>query len=521
MKKIVRIVLLSALYCLSACGNQVVEHVTIAILAHNSAHTLPLYLACIEKQTWPADKTYLYVRTHNNRDATASILCEWIDKVRDRYAGIYYDDADVAVPSARFKVLGKIRQDSVQWARQQSSHYCVVDCDNFIKPHTIEALLNTHLPIVAPLLRTENTAYSNYHAAVDTNGYYADSPLYYQILRGEIRGLIELPVVLGTYVVRHEILDKILYDDETGRYDYAIFSDAARKQAIPQYLDTREIYGGISFAQDQAQLQESTWLTEVSGQNPQDRIFVYKKNVLHTFARFDKDTDAFVINEFSRWEKETFDVFDTVKDAHGIAIDLGAWIGTTAIWLSKNFHHVIAVDADQVSLRCLKMNLAASECNNVSVCDRPVAHTNKNVVFGPRGYALNGSISYVKNESDSLTDYVVQAITFKQLIDDYVYADARLTSHKISFIKCDIEGGEEDILEDILYFAHQNNIRVYISFHLDWWKSKKISDFEYLFSFFRTDCPDPSINNYMKQNPFGSILFEPRYDAGVLDRTDA
>ena len=47
------------------------EFVTIAILAKDKAHTLPLYLACIEAQTWPKKNTYLYIRTNNNNDETA------------------------------------------------------------------------------------------------------------------------------------------------------------------------------------------------------------------------------------------------------------------------------------------------------------------------------------------------------------------------------------------------------------------------------------------------------------------
>ena len=40
------------------------EYVTIAILAKDKAHTLPLYLACIENQTWPKCNTNLYIRTN-------------------------------------------------------------------------------------------------------------------------------------------------------------------------------------------------------------------------------------------------------------------------------------------------------------------------------------------------------------------------------------------------------------------------------------------------------------------------
>ena len=97
--------------------------ITVVILAKDKAHVLPFYLKCIESQTYPASKINLYIRTNNNNDHTASILKSWVEKVRTRYHEIYLDDSDVPEQvqqfaphewnGIRFKVLGKIRQDSI------------------------------------------------------------------------------------------------------------------------------------------------------------------------------------------------------------------------------------------------------------------------------------------------------------------------------------------------------------------------------------------------------------------------
>lgn len=262
----------SLLMVLMPLHAQDIDHVTIAILAKDKAHVLPLYLSCIEKQTWPASKTYIYIRTNNNNDETVRVLREWVERVGDRYAGVHFDDSDVAEQVQRFAphewnyerfvVLGKIRQDSMTWAREHNSHYFVADCDNFIQPHTIEAIVNVNLPIVAPLLRTGDIDYANFHAAVDKNGYYEHSPLYYPLLTRELFGLIAVPVVHCTYLVRYEVLDEMVYNDGSGRYEYVIFSDTARKKGIPQYLDTRELYGRISFAENIGHLLNENWLGE-------------------------------------------------------------------------------------------------------------------------------------------------------------------------------------------------------------------------------------------------------------------
>jgi len=247
------------------------DYITIAILAKDKAHVLPLYLECIERQTWPADKINLYIRTNNNNDDTVLILREWIERVGSRYADIYFNAEDVAERveefgqhewnCTRFKVLGKIRQDSIDWAYEHKSHYFVVDCDNFIYPDTLENAFMVHLPIVAPFLYCpERSYYSNYHYAIDKNGYYANDPLYYNVLDQTIKGLIQVPVVHCTYFIRYEVLDKMCYDDDSWRYEYVIFSDSARKNNIPQYLDNRKTYGYLTFAENEQEFTKESWV---------------------------------------------------------------------------------------------------------------------------------------------------------------------------------------------------------------------------------------------------------------------
>lgn len=114
----------------------------------------------------------------------------------------------------------------MDWAYQHNAHYFVADCDNFIYPSTIETMVKTHLPIVAPLLHS-NCAYSNFHPAVDANGYNVETPFYLKMVNQEIKGLIQVPVVHCTYFVRYDILPEMSYDDQSARYEYVIFSDNA------------------------------------------------------------------------------------------------------------------------------------------------------------------------------------------------------------------------------------------------------------------------------------------------------
>lgn len=229
--------------------------VVVAILAKDKSDFLPQYLQCLEEQTYPKNKIHLWIRSNNNNDNTVNILKEWVSKVKYTYASIKEDYSNVPEPVqtyaqhewnvVRFKVLGRIRQASVQYAIEKKAHYFVADCDNFIVPNTLSMLVATNMPVVAPLV-ISHYYYANYHAAIDANGYYADSPEYYSMYDGKIRGLVDVPVVHCTYLVRNEVLSSVRYDDGSNRYEYVIFSDSMRKSGVPQYLDTRFVYGALT-----------------------------------------------------------------------------------------------------------------------------------------------------------------------------------------------------------------------------------------------------------------------------------
>ncbi|MDF2929406.1 glycosyltransferase family 2 protein [Anaerospora sp.] len=236
------------------------DFVTVAILAKDKAHVLPLYLNLIENQTYPASKIKLYIRTNNNNDNTAEVLEQWIERVKDRYSEIYYSSNDVDEQvqlysphdwnDLKLTVLKRLRQESIEWARARGTHYFVADCDNFIALDTLEVMLETGMPVIGPLLKdgdSEASYYSNYHFHVNEYGYYQYAELYFDVFHQRIKGLIEVEVIHCTYLVRSEVLNIASYIDNTSRYDYVIFSDTLRKAGIPQYIDNRRIYGKLTF----------------------------------------------------------------------------------------------------------------------------------------------------------------------------------------------------------------------------------------------------------------------------------
>ena len=106
--------------------------------------------------------------------------------------------------------------------------------------------------------------------------------------------------------------------------------------------------------------------------------------------------------------------------------------------------------------------------------------------------------------NQAVTDYIVSTITLSDIFNSY-------EPSSVGFLKVDIEGGEESILEDLLEFCIKNKSHAWVSFHLSWWKDQDIKRFLNLFSKFNTDVPDP-ISRLIHQDGFGSILFQPKGD---------
>ncbi len=231
--------------------------IVFAILAKDKGHCLPLYLKCLYNQNYPKKNIHLYIKTNDNTDNTVEVLDKFVEDHGEEYGSVYYDKNNISEElknysshhwnTFRFKILGDIRQKSIDHAIKLGAHYFVVDCDNYIVPDT---LLKMHelkdIGVIAPMLDSATT-YSNYHYDIDSNGYLKYHESYYKIRNREITGIFPVKVCHCTYFISNKFLNKVSYDDNTYRYEYVIFSDVLRKNNIDQYIDNRNFYGFLDF----------------------------------------------------------------------------------------------------------------------------------------------------------------------------------------------------------------------------------------------------------------------------------
>ena len=307
------------------------DEIVFAILAKDKAAALPLYLRCLLNQTLEKKRIHLYIRTNDNTDATEEILRAFVAEHGDKYASVFFDSSSVTEAlkqfkphewnSQRFKILGKIRQLSVDYAKTKGAHYFVADCDNFIIPTCLEKMLAVKgLGVVAPMLST-TTRYLNIHYATDANGYLKEHPNYDELLHRRLVGCVKVDVVHCTYFIAVELLDSVCYDDNSFRYEYVIFSDVLRKKGIAQYIDNRIFYGFITFADTISQLDKEI-RTHWQGQLATEFGINYKDMIpfKDTYSESGEDT-------------EVIDFYDNKENGYFVAVGSKA---ATNIYLLEN-----------------------------------------------------------------------------------------------------------------------------------------------------------------------------------------
>ena len=228
-------------------------------------------------------------------------------------------------------------------------------------------------------------------------------------------------------------------------------------------------------------------------------IKVTKHDELFLFENTENNPNlSFWRDIYSNWEQETFYVFDNFLRKDKVFIDIGGWIGTTAMYGSRKSKHVYSVEADNKSIADLQTNLQTNCVQNYTLINNAIFNIdNVQIKFGKNKFMndskMNDSTSQIYTEHDVSDEfYLSDTITLASIIQKY-----QIEPDEISLIKVDIEGGEENILDDLLYIQKTHNVPLYISFHYSWWNNKDLDRFDLT----------QDVKNRIIADPFISILF--------------
>ena len=248
------------------------KKVLLSILVRNKSAVLPMFLKCIQELDYDKKLITIFVHTNNNSDNSAELMKRWVRKWADKYNHIEFLEEDIEElrddqtnphewTSERCKALGRIRNISLQKSLDyRCDYYFVVDCDNFILPHTLQSLISQQKPIIAPMLRAfpdSDDQYSNFFYSVDKRGYFKDHPNFYDIVNYKKKGVHKVPVVHCTYLINTKYVKQLSYTDGSGKHEFVIFCNSARENNIDQYIANDQTYGRLVHFSDDISHEES------------------------------------------------------------------------------------------------------------------------------------------------------------------------------------------------------------------------------------------------------------------------
>ena len=162
-----------------------------------------------------------------------------------------------------------------------------------------------------------------------------------------------------------------------------------------------------------------------------------------------------------KWEPETYSVFDEHIKSDTVFLDVGAWIGSTALYGAQIAAETHAFEPDPIAFKELKANKATN--SNTSWFSK--LHIHQKALATDTGTAYLGS----KNEGgDSMSSLLfadedqswkVDAIDMQTFISD------KNLQNKPLFLKMDIEGGEYELIPAINDVLKESNTTLLLSLH--------------------------------------------------------
>ena len=147
-----------------------------------------------------------------------------------------------------------------------------------------------------------------------------------------------------------------------------------------------------------------------------------------------------------RWEPETKDIIERYV-ADGTFVDIGAWIGPTAMWASPTADRVVAVEADPTALAMLHENTADLT----------------NIDYFPVAVSDRDGETTITTAGDSMSRIGAGGVTVRCVTIETLFAEADVSSADL--IKIDIEGAEREVLAQAEPFLRRFGSPILLSVH--------------------------------------------------------
>ncbi|XP_037566970.1 procollagen-lysine,2-oxoglutarate 5-dioxygenase isoform X1 [Dermacentor silvarum] len=174
--------------------------VLIAIFVEHPTPFLKEAMNKIYNLNYPKEKIHLFV--HNAEEFHDAEVNKFVEEKGPAYHSVKYLDVSEAKKEwhARNLALEECLKINCDYAFFVDSE---VHIDN---PGTLRLLIETNRTIVAPLLSREKSLWSNFWGSLSADGYYARSHDYVSLVKRERKGIWNVPLVNGAYLINGSLV---------------------------------------------------------------------------------------------------------------------------------------------------------------------------------------------------------------------------------------------------------------------------------------------------------------------------
>jgi FkbM family methyltransferase len=163
-----------------------------------------------------------------------------------------------------------------------------------------------------------------------------------------------------------------------------------------------------------------------------------------------------------RYRRE-FEIWDGALTPESTFLDLGAWVGCFSLYASRVARSVVAVEPDPVAFPILEINTLPV----TNIFRHRLAITGRTGTVEMGSGWLGASTTRVNPDGGGVATRWAEGHTFVVECTTLREFAARLDDPLA--IKMDVEGSEENILEDLDFFRERKPV-VYIEKHPFWWR---------------------------------------------------
>lgn len=159
------------------------------------------------------------------------------------------------------------------------------------------------------------------------------------------------------------------------------------------------------------------------------------------------------------WESSTFRTIDNHTHPDTLAIDCGAWIGPTALYMAQRAGLCLAFEPDPVAYATLSsnhdLNADAPWISRLKIFNEAIHSSGAPIqIAGAGGNSMTSALNI-----NAETSWTVRTRRLQDILGEYRGGFPKV------FVKIDVEGGEYDILPSIADVLADTSVSFLISFH--------------------------------------------------------